>query len=133
MRHLADYVYIWTTMHAGMYGDDLAKSPHMARIAGSVFSDVNASGFRFLDKERTPSDDMRASMLYHLHSHGFEPNVDEPEFYEEVFTSTNNMARVYKVKDVSEESRAYADANHAYPPALDDVLKQMRNFGDRAQ
>ena len=80
VRHLADYVYIWTTRHAGMYGDDLAKSPHMARIAGSVFSDVNA-GLSFLDQERTPSDDMRASMLYRLHSHGFEPNVDEPEFH----------------------------------------------------
>lgn len=40
-RHLADYVLIWTTRHAGMYSDDLAKSPHMARIAGSVYTDIN--------------------------------------------------------------------------------------------
>jgi hypothetical protein len=38
-RHLADYVLIWTTRHAGMYADDLAKSPHMARIGASVYGD----------------------------------------------------------------------------------------------
>ncbi len=32
-RHLADYVLIW----GGGGGDDLAKSPHLARIANSVF------------------------------------------------------------------------------------------------
>jgi dolichyl-diphosphooligosaccharide--protein glycosyltransferase len=32
-RHLADYVLIW----AGGGGDDLAKSPHLRRIANSVF------------------------------------------------------------------------------------------------
>jgi dolichyl-diphosphooligosaccharide--protein glycosyltransferase len=34
-RHLADYVLIW----AGGGGDDLAKSPHLARIANSVYRD----------------------------------------------------------------------------------------------
>ena len=32
-RHLADYVLLWT----GGGGDDLAKSPHLARIANSVY------------------------------------------------------------------------------------------------
>jgi hypothetical protein len=32
-RHLADYVLIW----AGGGGDDLAKSPHLVRIANSVY------------------------------------------------------------------------------------------------
>jgi dolichyl-diphosphooligosaccharide--protein glycosyltransferase len=36
-RHLADYVLVWTTRYAGIMGDDLAKSPHMARIASSVY------------------------------------------------------------------------------------------------
>jgi len=36
IRHLADYVLVW----AGGGGDDLAKSPHLARIANSVFDDV---------------------------------------------------------------------------------------------
>merc|ERR1719265_576039 len=33
IRHLADYVLVW----AGGRGDDLAKSPHLARIGNSVF------------------------------------------------------------------------------------------------
>lgn len=32
-RHLADYVLVW----AGGGGDDLAKSPHLIRIANSVY------------------------------------------------------------------------------------------------
>ena len=35
-RHLADYVLVW----AGGGGDDLAKSPHMARIGNSVYHDI---------------------------------------------------------------------------------------------
>jgi dolichyl-diphosphooligosaccharide--protein glycosyltransferase len=35
-RHLADYVLIW----AGNQGDDLSKSPHMARIGSSVYPDI---------------------------------------------------------------------------------------------
>jgi dolichyl-diphosphooligosaccharide--protein glycosyltransferase len=34
-RHLADYVLIW----GGGGGDDLAKSPHLARIANSIYRD----------------------------------------------------------------------------------------------
>ena len=34
-RHLADYILIW----GGGGGDDLAKSPHLARIANSVYRD----------------------------------------------------------------------------------------------
>ncbi len=32
-RHLADYVLLWT----GGGGDDVAKSPHLRRIANSVY------------------------------------------------------------------------------------------------
>lgn len=35
-RHLADYFLVW----AGGGGDDLAKSPHLARIANSVYRDL---------------------------------------------------------------------------------------------
>jgi hypothetical protein len=45
VRHLADYVLAWSTSYAGMMGDDLAKSPHMARIGGSVYKDVNPNKF----------------------------------------------------------------------------------------
>ena len=45
---------LWTTRHNGMAADDLAKSPHMARIAGSVYPDINAQAF-YLSKDGTPS------------------------------------------------------------------------------
>ena len=35
-RHLADYILVW----AGGGGDDLAKSPHIARVANSVYRDL---------------------------------------------------------------------------------------------
>ncbi len=35
-RHLADYVLLWT----GGGGDDVAKSPHLARIANSVYRNM---------------------------------------------------------------------------------------------
>jgi len=48
-RHLADYVLIW----GGGGGDDLAKSPHLARIANSVYrdhcpGDVTCAAFGFV-------------------------------------------------------------------------------------
>lgn len=48
-RHLTDYVLFW----GGGGGDDLAKSPHLARIANSVYrdhcpGDVTCRAFGFL-------------------------------------------------------------------------------------
>ena len=48
-RHLADYVLVW----GGGGGDDLAKSPHLARIANSVYrdhcpGDVTCRAFGFI-------------------------------------------------------------------------------------
>lgn len=85
-RHLADYVLVVTTRHAGMYGDDLAKSPHMARIAGSVYSDINATGFtmeRDGSEMGTPSAAMKNSLLYRLHSYGMADDVTNLTHYEE--------------------------------------------------
>merc|ERR1740139_747948 len=54
-RHLADYVLIW----GGGGGDDLAKSPHLARIANSVYRDHCPPGdptcraFGLLDRQGT--------------------------------------------------------------------------------
>ena len=46
-RHIADYVLVW----AGGGGDDLAKSPHLARIGNSVYpghcNDPTCSQFGF--------------------------------------------------------------------------------------
>lgn len=55
-RHLADYVLVW----AGGGGDDLAKSPHLARIANSVFrdhcpGDVTCAAFGFVVSSLQPA------------------------------------------------------------------------------
>lgn len=60
VRHLADYVLVWS----GGGGDDLAKSPHMARIGTSVFQDIcglkdpQCHGFGFSDQHGTPTRSM---------------------------------------------------------------------------
>ena len=69
VKHLADYVLIW----AGGGGDDLAKSPHMARIGNSVYRDIcpndpTCSKFGFYGRGQ-PTPMMRDSLLYNLHSH----------------------------------------------------------------
>merc|ERR1719215_642836 len=57
IRHLADYVLVW----AGGGSDDLAKSPHLARIGNSVFpdhcgdDDPKCTKYGFTDRERTPT------------------------------------------------------------------------------
>jgi dolichyl-diphosphooligosaccharide--protein glycosyltransferase len=126
-RHLADYVLIWTTRWAGMYGDDLAKCPHMARIAGSVFYDVPYKEY-YMINANTPSPELGKSLLYQLHSYGLVPGVPKPQFFDEAYTTSNRMVRIYKVKNVSEESKAYCAEHHKYPPALDPVLAQSNRF-----
>ena len=95
---------VWTTRFAGMPGDPLAKSPHMARIAGSVYPDVSQEGF-YVDEMGRPSESMRESLLYKLHSFGMQAEVPELEKYEEVYTSKYKMVRIWKVLDVDEESK----------------------------
>jgi dolichyl-diphosphooligosaccharide---protein glycosyltransferase len=126
-RHLADYVLVWTTRWAGMYGDDLAKCPHMARIAGSVFFDIPFKEF-YMMNANTPSPELGKSLLYQLHSYGIVPSVPKPQFFDEAYTTTNRMVRIYKVKNVSEESKAYCAEHHKYPPALDPILAQSNRF-----
>jgi dolichyl-diphosphooligosaccharide--protein glycosyltransferase len=58
---------------AGMMGDDLAKSPHMANIGGSVYHDVPREGY-WVDREDTPSPLMKQSLLYKLHTYKIHKN-----------------------------------------------------------
>eukprot|EP00947_MAST-08B_sp_MAST-8B-sp1_P004209 g4209.t1 len=126
-KHLADYVLVWSTRYNGMFGDDLAKMPHMARIAGSVFDDIDPNEY-YLDQERQPSAVMRKSLLFHLHSHRLDKTVRPLKHFTEAFTSKHRMVRVWKVEGVDEESRAYCDANRAYPPALKETLAMLKPF-----
>ena len=86
VKHLADYVLIWT----GGGGDDLAKSPHMARIGTSVYDDIcpgdpTCRMFGFTDRQMTPTPMMAESLLYKLHGHGQRPGVSvDPTRFREV-------------------------------------------------
>eukprot|EP00520_Triparma_pacifica_P006366 CAMPEP_0118656832 /NCGR_PEP_ID=MMETSP0785-20121206/13691_1 /TAXON_ID=91992 /ORGANISM="Bolidomonas pacifica, Strain CCMP 1866" /LENGTH=786 /DNA_ID=CAMNT_0006549701 /DNA_START=629 /DNA_END=2989 /DNA_ORIENTATION=- len=143
-RHLADYVLIW----AGGGGDDLAKSPHLARIANSVYRDVcpgdpTCRQFGFVDKYGTPTPMMEASLLYKLHGHNHKQGVKvDPNRFREVFTSKYGKVRIFKVLGVSQESKEWvADPTNRdcdveggwfcrglYPPALESVLKSKKDF-----
>jgi dolichyl-diphosphooligosaccharide---protein glycosyltransferase len=134
IRHLADYVLIWTTRYAGMYSDDLAKSPHMARIAGSVYDDVKPKEF-YLDQQGNPSDMMAASILWRMHGFRYDPRVKHFHNYEEAYTTSNKMVRIYRVLRVSKKSKDWRAAQgikcsqrECYPPALQPFLQQKRSF-----
>ena len=141
-RHLADYVLVW----AGGGGDDLAKSPHMARIGNSVYHDICAeptcSEFGFY-RGGVPTPMMRKSLLYKLTQFGYKPEVKvDPKKFEHVFTSKYGKVRIFKIKNVSSKSKKWiADpANRIcdapgswyctgqYPPALTKLIAKRKNF-----
>merc|ERR1719254_82507 len=141
IRHLADYVLVW----GGGGGDDLAKSPHLARIANSVYrdhcpGDVTCRAFGFVDRKGTPSAMMERSFLYNLHSHRLKPGVTvNPEHFEDVYRSTYGKVRIFKIKDVSKKSKRWVAKNRhcdaggwfcpgEYPPALRKVLDKKTDF-----
>jgi dolichyl-diphosphooligosaccharide--protein glycosyltransferase len=119
VRHLADYVLVWSTRFVGNPGDDIAKSPHMARIGGSVFKDINPNEF-YVDRQGKPSPMMYQSLVYNLVLNKFDPSVPAlPEgTYEEAYTSSNRMVRIYKVKNVSKKSKEYCAENRGYQAFL---------------
>mmetsp|Transcript_17029 Transcript_17029/g.32223 ORF Transcript_17029/g.32223 Transcript_17029/m.32223 type:complete len:828 (+) Transcript_17029:233-2716(+) len=144
-RHLADYILVW----AGGGGDDLAKSPHLARIANSVYrnmcSDPVCSKFTFIQSRqgRVPSPQMTRSLVNHLVSNKFMPDIEvDPSMFQEVFRSKYGKVRVYKIMGVDEESKNWvADPKNRncdveggwfcrgqYPPALHDFLKEGKDF-----
>lgn len=141
-RNLADYMLIW----GGGGGDDLAKSPHLARIANSVYrdhcpNDPTCRAFGFMDQQGTPSAMMRRSLLYNLHSHGMRPDVNvSDDFFREAFRSKYGKVRIYKIMGVSEESKKWVEDHRAcdakgswfcpgqYPPALKPFLDAKTDF-----
>eukprot|EP00549_Striatella_unipunctata_P000549 CAMPEP_0118674620 /NCGR_PEP_ID=MMETSP0800-20121206/990_1 /TAXON_ID=210618 ORGANISM="Striatella unipunctata, Strain CCMP2910" /NCGR_SAMPLE_ID=MMETSP0800 /ASSEMBLY_ACC=CAM_ASM_000638 /LENGTH=988 /DNA_ID=CAMNT_0006569837 /DNA_START=48 /DNA_END=3014 /DNA_ORIENTATION=- len=142
-RHLADYVLLWT----GGGGDDLAKSPHMARIANSVYrfmcpGDPTCRNFGFVARG-TPTPRMGGSLLYKLHSHRTTPGVEaDKNRFREVYSSKHGKCRIFKILSVSQESKDWVKnpknrdcdvkggwfCRGQYPPALRKVLEQKQDF-----
>ena len=105
-RLVADYVMVW----AGSFGDDIGKSPHIARISNSVYHDIcpndpYCTSFS-IDRRGRPSRSMAASMLYKMCYHGERPGVHvNPALFQEAYTSVNGLFRVFKILNVSQESK----------------------------
>lgn len=139
IRHLADYVLVWT----GGGGDDLAKSPHMARIGNSVYGDIcpgdpGCSRFGF-DHQGRPTPMMEKSLLFNMCKG--QPN---PDLFELVFRSQHDKVRIFAVKRVSRESKDwvadpknricdaegswYCSGQYPNVPEVQAVLKKRRNF-----
>ncbi len=56
----------------------------------------------------------------------FDPLVPKPKYFEEAYTTSHNMVRIYKVLKVSKKSKAHPFGS--YPPALAPILAQKRDF-----
>lgn len=164
IRHLADFVLIWgspgqlrlrsvwSILHSSAFclcsrgGDDVAKSPHMARIANSVFGDLCAEPMCrafHLDREtKRPSETMKSSLLWKLHAHGEEDVQVNPNLFEEAYTSQRGLVRIFKVLNVSEESRRWVEdprnrkcdapgswhCQGRYPPGIHEILAKQKAF-----
>lgn len=141
-RHLADYVLLWT----GGGGDDVAKSPHMARIANSVYRDIcpgDPTCSTFGMTNQGPTLKMRESLLFKLSTHGQQQDMGaDRNRFRQVYTSKHGKVIIFKVMSVSKESKAWVtnrdnmlcDAEGSwycpgqYPPALQKILKEKKDF-----
>jgi len=144
MRHLTDYVLVW----AGGQSDDMGKSPHLARIANSVFPEVCGEddptcrkfGF-YQGGEPTPM--MAESFLYKAVNHNLKKNVKlSSKLFKEVHSTRYGLMRIFQVMNVSEESKAWianpenrkCDAPGSwycvgqYPPPLHKLIAKRKNF-----
>eukprot|EP00928_Gymnodinium_smaydae_P017056 TRINITY_DN1649_c0_g2_i1.p1 TRINITY_DN1649_c0_g2~~TRINITY_DN1649_c0_g2_i1.p1 ORF type:complete len:722 (-),score=115.38 TRINITY_DN1649_c0_g2_i1:59-2011(-) len=144
MRHLADYALVW----AGGHGDDMAKSPHLARIGNSVFPDHCGDDDPLCEKfsfyrDGQPTPMMAASFLFKAVNHNIQPGVKlSSKLFKEVHTTKYGLMRIFKVLNISQESKDWvADpANRVcdapgswycvgqYPPALKPLIDKRRVF-----
>ncbi|CAJ1453245.1 unnamed protein product [Effrenium voratum] len=142
MKHLADYVLVW----AGDRETDLRISAHFARIGNSVFPDICGAHDPTCSQytaypEPTPM--MRESFVYNAVKHKLLPGVQlDPKLFKEVHTTKYGLMRIFKVLNVSEESKAWvADPKNRicdapgswycvgqYPPALNKLIAKRKNF-----
>jgi dolichyl-diphosphooligosaccharide--protein glycosyltransferase len=144
LRHLADYVLIMT----GGVNDDLGISTHFARIGNSAFpdhcgdDDPFCQKFTFYGGHDKPSPMMRKSLVYNWYMHEKSGVKANPNLFEEVYNSPRKEVRIFKVLNVSQESKAWVadpankicDAPGSwycvgqYPPAIKKFLDTRRSF-----
>merc|ERR1711972_1118219 len=139
LRHLADYVLIMT----GGVNDDLGISTHFARIGNSAFPDHCGDTDPFCNKFAMGTPMMRKSLVYTLYKHECESGVKANQhLFEEVYNSPRNELRIFKVLNISQESKDWvADPENRvcdapgswycvgqYPPALKKFLATRRSF-----
>merc|ERR1712139_448477 len=137
-------------------GDDMGKSPHLARIANSVFSDhcgdadPKCEKFGFY-RGGKPTPMMEKSLLYKLVKNNIDAGATvNDELFQEVHTTQYGYMRIYKVQNVSQASKKWGmnpdnrkcDAPGSwycvgeYPPALSPLIdkreafKQLEDFND---
>ncbi|KAJ8613988.1 hypothetical protein CTAYLR_005631 [Chrysophaeum taylorii] len=136
-RHLADYVLVW----AGGGGDDLAKSPHMARIGNSVYhdfcpNDPTCAHFGFVGRRPTPS--MARSLLFKLIAgKQQQSSSSSSEFFKLSFTSKFGKVKIFKILNVSKTSKQFVSnitcddswyCPGAYPPAIQWLIDKRKPF-----
>jgi len=100
IRHLADYVLVWTGRFIGYMSDDMAKMPQLANIAGSIYPDIDRQGY-FIDRNNNPTPAARESLLFKLTFYGKDDGTIQLKYFKEVYTSKYAMIRIYKVLDVA--------------------------------
>merc|ERR1712087_927803 len=106
-QHLADYVLVW----AGGHGDDMGKSPHLARIGNSVFPDHCGDDDPLCHKfsfyqDGSPTPMMAKSLLYKAVNHNVKPNVKlNSKLWKEVHTTKYGLMRIFQVLNISQESK----------------------------
>jgi dolichyl-diphosphooligosaccharide--protein glycosyltransferase len=142
-KHLADYVLVW----AGGGGDDLAKSPHMARIGNSVYGDIcpgdpTCSQFGFYHGGK-PTKMMENCLLYKMCLNG-QPGVKplNSSLFRQVFMSKYGKVKIFKIMKASKKSKEWianpdnrvCDAPGSwyctgqYPPPLKTLIDKRKNF-----
>merc|ERR1711879_1044048 len=140
----ADYALV----KVGQQQTDLRISTHFARIGNSVFPDIcgpedptcRKYGF---NHDGSPSKMMKNSFVYKAVLHGGQEGVRlNPKLFQEVHTTDYQTLRIYKILNVSQESKDWiADpANRVcdapgswycvgqYPPALKKLIAKRKNF-----
>lgn len=94
-----------------------------------------------MDRQGTPSDMMRKSLLYNLWGHKLKPGVEvSADRFVEVYRSKYGKVRIFKISGVSEESKQWIAENYEcdsegswfcpgkYPPGLKAFLDTKKDF-----